>query len=103
MHQIPICSPSYWVAVEAVQRVGKYTRFGQLRDQVGQRRVRNIGVVAAVRELLTLVFYGLRDGYIRCLDRAHSFRDDRLSSRVWPVRDRELRTDLNRLACHAWK
>jgi hypothetical protein len=24
-------------------------------------------VVAAARELLTLVFYGLRDGHIRCL------------------------------------
>ena len=35
-----------------------------VRDQVGARRGRNIGKVAAAREL-TLVFYGLRDGHIR--------------------------------------
>jgi hypothetical protein len=29
----------------------------------------NIGKVAAARTLLTLVFYGLRDGHIRCLAR----------------------------------
>src|SRR3954467_2321165 len=51
-----------WAAVEAVQRVGGHTRLGQIRDRVGQRRGRNIGVVAAARELTELVFYGLRDG-----------------------------------------
>jgi transposase len=56
-----------WAAVEAVQRVSAHTRLGQVRDQVGARRGRNIGVVAAARELTTLVFYGLRDGHIRCL------------------------------------
>jgi hypothetical protein len=30
-------------------------------------QARNIAKVAATRELLTLVFYGLRDGHIRCL------------------------------------
>jgi transposase len=58
-----------WAAVEAVQRVSAHTRLGQVRDQVGARRGRNIGVVAAARELTTLVFYGLRDGHIRCLPR----------------------------------
>ena len=29
----------------------------------------NIGKVAAARKLLTLVYYGLRDGHIRCLAR----------------------------------
>ena len=56
-----------WAAVEAVQRVGAHTRLGQVRDRIGERRGRNIGVVAAARELITLVFYGLRDHYIRCL------------------------------------
>jgi transposase len=56
-----------WAAVEAVQKINKHSRLGQIRDQVGSRRGRNIGVVAAARELLTLVFYGLRDGHIRCL------------------------------------
>jgi transposase len=56
-----------WAAVEAVQRVSAHTRLGQTRDRVGERRGRNIGVVAAARELITLVFYGLRDHHIRCL------------------------------------
>ena len=56
-----------WAAVEAVQRVPAHTRFGQRRDRVAQRRGRNIGVVAAARDLITLVFYGLRDHHIRCL------------------------------------
>ena len=56
-----------WAAVEAVQRVPAHTRLGRIRDQVGQRRGRNIGIVAAARELTGLVFYGLRDHDIRCL------------------------------------
>lgn len=59
-----------WAAVEAVQRVGKHTRLGQLRDRVADRKGRNIGVVAAARELLTLVYYGLRDEHIRALPSA---------------------------------
>jgi transposase len=58
-----------WAAVEAAQRISEHHRLGQVRDQIGARRGRNIGVVAAARELLTLVFYGLRDGHIRCLHR----------------------------------
>jgi transposase len=56
-----------WAAVEAVQRVPGHTRCGQRRDRVAARRGRNIGVVAAARELIRLVFYGLRDGHIRAL------------------------------------
>ncbi|MFR9803921.1 IS110 family transposase [Pseudonocardia sp. RS010] len=56
-----------WAAVEAVQRVPAHTRLGQRRDRVADRRGRNIGVVAAARDLVTLVFYGLRDHHIRCL------------------------------------
>jgi transposase len=56
-----------WAAVEAVQRVPAHTRLGQRRDRVGARRGRNIGVVAAARDLITLVFYGLRDHHIRAL------------------------------------
>ena len=56
-----------WAAVEAVQRVPAHTRLGLIRDQVAARRGRNIGVVAAARELMVLVFYGLRDRHIRCL------------------------------------
>jgi transposase len=56
-----------WAAVEAVQRVSAHTLLGQRRDRVAARRGRNIGVVAAARELTRLVFYGLRDHHIRCL------------------------------------
>ena len=56
-----------WAAVEAVQRVSGHTRLGQHRDRVAARRGRNIGVVAAARDLITLVFYGLRDHHVRCL------------------------------------
>ena len=56
-----------WAAVEAVQRMPAHTRLGQIRDQVGERRGRNIGVVAAARELTELVFFGLRDGDVRRL------------------------------------
>jgi transposase len=56
-----------WAAVEAVQRVPAHTRLGQRRDRVADRQGRNIGTVAAARDLVTLVFYGLRDHRIRCL------------------------------------
>jgi transposase len=52
-------------AVEAVQCTGKHTRIGAYRDRVGERRGRNIGVVAAARELVELVYYALRDGTVR--------------------------------------
>ncbi len=61
------CRLVRWAAVEAVQRVSAHTRLGQTRDRIGERRGRNIGVVAAARELITLVFYGLRDHHIRRL------------------------------------
>jgi transposase len=32
-----------WATVEAVQRLSTHTRLGQIRDQVGSRRGRNIG------------------------------------------------------------
>jgi transposase len=57
-----------WAAVEAVQRLHG-GRIGQARVRIGARRGANIGKVAAARKLLTLVFYGLRDGHVRCLAR----------------------------------
>lgn len=56
-----------WAAVEAVQRVGKHTRIGAHRDRVAARRGRNIGVVAAARELIECVYYALRDGTVKRL------------------------------------
>ena len=56
-----------WAAIEAVQRIGPQTRLGKVRDRVAERRGRNIGVVAAARELVCLASEGLRDGHIRRL------------------------------------
>jgi transposase len=57
-----------WAAVEAVQRVRRGP-IAATRARIGTNRGANIGKVAAARKLLTLVYYGLRDGHIRCLAR----------------------------------
>jgi len=57
-----------WAVVEAIQRQPAGTRPRQVRDGIIARRgkeARNIAKVAAARELLTLVFYGMRDGHVR--------------------------------------
>jgi transposase len=61
-----------WAVIEAVQHVPAGTPMHAAKDRIVARRgsaARNIGKVAAARKLLTLVFYGLRDGHIRCLER----------------------------------
>jgi transposase len=55
-----------WAAVEAVQRLHGGP-LGATRARIAERRGANIAKVAAARKLLTLVYYGLRDGHIRCL------------------------------------
>jgi transposase len=55
-----------WAAVEAIQRTDKHTPLGRVRDHIGARHGKNIAKVAAARELIELIFYGLRDGEIRC-------------------------------------
>ena len=59
-----------WAAVEAVQRQRGPTPVRTHHHRVADRRGKNIGRVAAARKLLTLVYYGLRDGEIRCLAEA---------------------------------
>jgi transposase len=56
-----------WAAVEAVARQRGDTPIRRHHRNVGERRGTQIGRVAAARKLLTLVYYGLRDGEIRCL------------------------------------
>jgi len=56
-----------WSAVEAVSRYHGGAEIRDLYTRVAERRGRNIGRVAAARKLLMLVYYGLRDGEIRCL------------------------------------
>src|SRR6266496_4826191 len=59
-----------WALIEAIQRAGADTVTGAVKDGIIARRgkeAKNTSEVAAARRLLTLVFYGLRDGQIRCL------------------------------------
>ena len=56
--------------MEAIQRQPDTTKIALDRQRIEARRGRNIAKVAAARKLLTLVYYGLRDGHIRALDRA---------------------------------
>ncbi len=59
-----------WAAVEAVQRQRGGSFLQVHHHRVADRRGKGIGKVAAARKLLTLVYYGLRDGEIRCLAKA---------------------------------
>lgn len=56
-----------WAAVEAVQRQRGGTKLQADYRRIAERRGRKVGVVAAARKLLTLVYFGLRDGEVRCL------------------------------------
>lgn len=57
-------------AVEAVARQHGWTAVSKHHRAVAERRGNQIGRVAAARKLLILVYYGLRDGEIRCLAKA---------------------------------
>jgi transposase len=59
-----------WAAIEAVARYHGGEPISPTYTRVARRRGRNIGRVAAARKLLTLVYYGLRDGQIRVLAEA---------------------------------
>jgi transposase len=57
-----------WAAVEAAQKIPASAGWlVSTRAQIAERRGRNIATVAVARKLLTLVYYGLRDGHIRAL------------------------------------
>jgi hypothetical protein len=56
-----------WALVEAAQQNVRGS--GPLRDdfeRIAKRRGRKIAKVAVARKILTLCYYGLRDGEIRC-------------------------------------
>ena len=58
-----------WAALEAIVR---YHGGPPLRDtfhRIAERRGTNKARIATARRLMTLVYYGLRDGEIRCLQR----------------------------------
>lgn len=56
-----------WAAVEAVARYHGGAPIAGAYRRIAERRGNKIARVAAARKLLSLVFYGLRDGEIRCL------------------------------------
>jgi transposase len=57
-----------WAAIEAVQKTPATAGWlVTTRAGITARRGRNIATVAVARKLLTLVYYGLRDGHIRAL------------------------------------
>jgi transposase len=62
-----------WAAVEAISRQRGGTQLqGDYRRIAERRNSRAIARVAVARKLLTLVYYGLRDGEIRCLNQAET-------------------------------
>ena len=49
-------------------------------ERIAKRRGRKIAKVAVARQILTLCYYGLRDGEIRCLDTSRTDdHDDELA------------------------
>ncbi len=59
-----------WALIKAIQRAPAGFPVRDAKDAIIARRgpgARNVAKVAAARRLLTLVYYGLRDGQIRCL------------------------------------
>lgn len=57
-----------WAAVEAAQKLRTGSHLREWREQIAERRnSRAIAKVAAARKIMNLVYYGLRDGHIRCL------------------------------------
>jgi transposase len=56
-----------WAALEAAQKIPDTGWLTATRAAIAARRGRNTATVAVARKLLTLVYYGLRDGHIRCL------------------------------------
>jgi transposase len=56
-----------WAAVEAAQLPRSHSFLKADYRRIADRRGKKIAKVAVARKVLTLVFYGLRDGQVRCL------------------------------------
>jgi transposase len=59
-----------WAAVEAATRQRGATPLARHSRALAERRGTKVARVAVARKVLTLVYYGLRDGEIRCLAEA---------------------------------
>lgn len=56
-----------WAAIEAVARYHGGAPIRASYQRTAARRGNKVARVAAARKLLSLVYYGLRDGEVRCL------------------------------------
>jgi hypothetical protein len=61
-----------WALIEAVARYHGGPALAPGFRRLAQRRGTNKARVAVARKVLTLVYYGLRDGEIRCLAQARA-------------------------------
>jgi transposase len=59
-----------WASIEAVSRYHGGPKLAGDFRRIAERRGTNKARVAVARKVLTLVYYGLRDGQIRCLTQA---------------------------------
>jgi transposase len=59
-----------WAAIEAVTGMRGGPKLKADYERIAERRGKYRARVAVARKLLVLVYYGLRDGEIRCLDQA---------------------------------
>jgi transposase len=59
-----------WAAIEAISRIRGGPKLQADYHRITDRRGKHIARVAVARKLLTLVYYGLRDGEVRCLAQA---------------------------------
>ena len=56
-----------WALIEGISRYHAGPYFAAEFHRIADRRGRNKARVAIARRVLTLAYYGLRDGEIRCL------------------------------------
>ena len=56
-----------WALVEGTARYHGGPKFCSDYRRIAERRGTNRARVAVARKILTLIYYGLRDGEIRCL------------------------------------
>ena len=59
-----------WAAIEAVSKLRGGPKLQADFHRIADRRGKHIGRTAVARKLLTLVYYGLRDGQLRCFEQA---------------------------------
>ena len=61
-----------WAVIEGTVRYHGGGKLAADWRKLAERRGKNKATVAIARKVLTLVYYGLRDGEIRCLERARA-------------------------------